>query len=185
MALAPFEWPDVGTDDRFDSYTITLGEWYEEGFYNPSDKDLWGFEAYDDEQYERWCKKFLDRYYFREVGVLPAYRWRLAYLRKLNEIMPKYIPLYARIAEGIDPMQVEDTRYKGRDVFSDFPATLLTGNADYASTASDKEDETVREGDISEQLSKYVRLYNDVDVLVLDECEVLFSSIVNVTLPQF
>lgn len=181
--MQPFEWPDCGVDERYDSVTITLGEWYELGFYDPSDKDSWGFDAYDDEQYDRFCQKFLDRYYFRQVGILPAYKWQLAYKRKLNEVMPKYKALYGRIAEGIDPFQVEDTRHKSRDVFSDFPATLLTGNADYASTANDREDETVREGSVAQASSDYAKLYNDVDVMVLDECEMLFTSLVNVTLP--
>lgn len=183
--MQPFEWPDCGVDERYDAVTVTLGEWHEMGFYDPEDRETWGFDAYSDEQYTRFCKKFLDRYYFREVGILPAYRWRLAYLRKLNEVMPKYKPMYGRVAEGIDPLQVEDVRHKGRDIFSDFPATLLTGNADYASTGTDREDETVREGSIAQASADYVSMYNDVDVMVLDECECLFSSLVNVTLPMW
>lgn len=180
----PFEW-DEGTGERYDQVSITLGEWYDLGFYRPLDDDSWRFDAYDDEQYTRWCAKFLDRYYYRDVGVLPAARWKREYLRRLNEVMPKYKPLYERMAQGINPLQEWDDYEKRRDVFSDFPATLLTGNADYASTANDTEHETVREGNIADQLDRYMSLYNDADVMLLDEMEPLFSSLMTASIPLF
>ena len=183
--MNPFDFPQVGTDERFDGYSITLGEWYEQGFYDPDDES-WHWDAYSDEQYSRLCKKFLDRFYFRDVAVLPAYRWKLAYLRKLNEIMPKYKLLYARVEAGVNPLQVEDVYTKSRDIFSDFPQTLLEGQADYASTGDDRESETVREGDVIEKLIDFAERYNDVDVLILNELDgTLFSSIIVPTAPMF
>lgn len=180
-----FDFPQVGTDERFDSYTITLGEWYEQGFYDPDDAS-WHWDAYSDEQYTRLCKKFLDRFYFRDVSVLPAYRWKLAYLRKLNEIMPKYKELYKRVENGINPLQIEDAYEKSRDIFSDFPQTLLDENADYASTGNDREFERVTEGDVVNRLIDYAERYNDVDVLILNELDsCLFSSIIVPTVPMF
>ena len=183
--MKPFDFPQVGTDERFDGYSITLGEWYEQGFYDPDDES-WHWNAYSDEQYSRLCKKFLDRFYFRDVAVLPAYRWKLAYLRKLNEIMPKYKLLYERVEAGVNPLQIEDVYTKSRDIFSDFPQTLLEGQADYASTGDDRESETVREGDVSEKLVDFAERYNDVDVLILGELDgALFSSIIVPTVPMF
>lgn len=180
-----FQIPDIPTDERYDGFTITLGEWYEQGFYNPADES-WHWDAYSDEQYERLCKKFINRFYFREVGLLPAFRWKMAYLRKLNEIMPKYKELYKRVESGINPLQIEDSYEKSRDIFSDFPQTLLAGNADYASTGSDREFERVTEGDVVNKLIDYAERYNDVDVLILNELDsCLFSSIIVPTVPMF
>ena len=183
--MKPFDFPQVGTDERFDCYSITLGEWYDQGFYDPDDES-WHWNAYSDEQYSRLCKKFLDRFYFRDVAVLPAYRWKLAYLRKLNEIMPKYKLLYERVEAGVNPLQIEDVYTKSRDIFSDFPQTLLEGQADYASTGDDRESETVREGDVIEKLVDFAERYNDVDVLILGELDgALVSSIIVPRVPMF
>lgn len=180
-----FQIPDMPADNRYDGYTITLGEWYEQGFYDPADES-WRWDAYSDEQYERLCRKFINRFYFREVGLLPAFRWKMAYLRKLNEIMPKYKELYKRVESGINPLQTEDTYEKSRDIFSDFPQTLLAGDADYASTGNDRELERVTEGDVVNKLLDYAERYNDVDVLILNELDsCLFSSIIVPTVPMF
>ena len=175
--------PCINRDERYDYMTITLGEWYEMGFYDPSD-DSWRFDAYDDEQYERLCEKFLDRYYYREVSIpLPA-RWKRAYLRKLNEIMPKYKLLYARVEQGVNPLQESREREKSRDIFSDFPETMLSGNSDYASTGNDRESDMLREGNAAVLLTQFAREWQDVDALILDELEhVLFTGVMVPTVP--
>lgn len=175
--------PCVDRDARYDYMTITLGEWYELGFYTPSD-DSWRFDAYDDAQYERLCDKFLDRYYYREVSIpLPA-QWKRAYLRKLNEIMPKYKLLYARVEQGVNPFQDSRDRSKSRDIFSDFPETMLSGNSDYASTGTDRESDMLREGSPVELATKFAEMYNDIDALILNELDrVLFTGIMTPTVP--
>ena len=175
--------PCVDRDARYDYMTITLGEWYELGFYTPSD-DSWRFDAYDDAQYERLCNKFLDRYYYREVSIpLPA-QWKRAYLRKLNEIMPKYKLLYARVEQGVNPLQESRDREKSRDVFSDFPETMLSGNSDYASTGNDRESDMLREGNAAQLSTQFASDWQDVDVLILNELEhVLFTGIMVPTVP--
>ena len=177
------DFPRVDRDARYDYMTITLGEWYEMGFYAPGD-DSWRFDAYDDAQYRRLCDKFLDRYYYREVSIpLPA-QWKRAYLRKLNEIMPAYKLLYARVEEGVNPLQEGRDRAKSRDIFSDFPETMLSGNSDYASTGTDRESDILREGNAVELLTQFAREWKDVDALILDELEhVLFTGIMTPTVP--
>lgn len=176
--------PCIDRDERYDYMTITLGEWYELGFYNPLEDTSWRFDAYSDEQYERLCNKFLDRYYYREVSIpLPA-QWKRAYLRKLNEIMPKYKLLYARVEQGVNPLQDGRDRAKSRDIFSDFPETMLSGNSDYASTGTDRESDSLHEGSAAELVMKFAEVYNDVDVMILDELErTLFTGIMVPTVP--
>ena len=179
-----FEFPEVPVNDRWDSMTVTLGEWYEMGFYQPLTDDSWRFDAYSDLQYTQLCSKFIERYYYREVSIPTPARWKTAYLRKLNEIMPKYKLLYARVEQGVNPFQTSRDRSKSRDIFSDFPETMLSGNSDYASSGTDRESDTVREGDITEQAARFAESWSDVDVMVLDELEhVLFTSIMVSTVP--
>lgn len=183
MSVDINNFPCVNRDERYDYMTITLGEWYEMGFYDPND-DSWKFDAYDDVQYERLCEKFLDRYYYREVSTpLPA-QWKRAYLRKLNEIMPKYKLLYERVERGVNPLQESRDRAKSRDIFSDFPETMLSGNSDYASTGNDREADTMHEGNATELAMKFAEKYNDVDVMILNELErTLFTGVMLPTVP--
>lgn len=176
--------PCVNRDERYDYMTITLGEWYELGFYKPFNDDSWKFDSYNDEQYTRLCQKIINRYYYREVSIpLPA-QWKRAYLRKLNEIMPKYKLLYQRVEQGINLLQESRDREKSRDIFSDFPETMLSGNSDYASTGNDRESDMLREGNAAELLTQFAREWQDVDTLILNELEhTLFTGIMVPTIP--
>ena len=186
--IKPFA-PDCAGDalDRYDPVSITLGEWYEMGFYKPYTEDEegtvtpdpdWVWDYFTVEQYKRVCDKFLNHYYYREAGVFPPFRWQLVYRRAFNELMPKYKPLYERIEEGLNPLQESGEYTKSRDIFSDFPATMLTGNSDYASTGSDREQEIVREGNVTDALNRYVKEYQDVDIMLIEETGAqLFSSL--------
>lgn len=179
-----FDFPEVNTDERYDYMTITLGEWHDLGFYKPLEDDSWRFDSYSDEQYTRLCTKFLNRFYDREVSITAPSRWKRAYLRKLNEIMPKYKLLYARVEQGLNPLQESRDREKSRDIFSDFPETMLSGNSDYASTGNDREADTMHEGSATEKAVRFAREYVDVDAMILDELEhVLFTSILTPTVP--
>lgn len=183
--LEPFEFEEPEHGEFYSKYSITLGEWYEYGFYDPTSDD-WIWDYYTREQYDRVCEKFLGRYYYREVSIFTPAQWALAYMRKFNEIMPKYKVLYERIDAGFNPLQASDEYMKSRDIFSDFPATLLTDNADYASTGADREEERIVEGDIVEKTNTYASRYRDVDVMILDEVEpVLFSGLMASTLPRW
>lgn len=179
-----FEFPEVPTNNRYDSMTITLGEWYEMGFYQPLTDGSWRFDAYSELQYTRLCRKFLNRFYDREVSIITPSRWKRAYLRKLNEIMPKYKLLYARVEQGVNPFQDERERSKSRDIFSDFPETMLSGNSDYASTGNDREADVMHEGSATDKAVQFVRDWQDVDAMILDELEhTLFTSLMVPTVP--
>lgn len=180
LNLPEFAVPDCCGNDEFHSaVTISLGELYETGFYDPTN-DSWKWDYYSPEQYERVCKKILDRYYYREIGIIPPGAWKLAYLRVLNEIMPKYKRLYSLLDTDPDIMQVTDEYEKSRNIFSDFPATQLSGNADYTSTGTDIERERVTQGDFAQRYDDYARTFRDVDVLVLDDIDFLFTSLLTV-----
>lgn len=180
LNLPSFDVPEPCIGDEFRSVvTISLGELYESGWYDPSDES-WKWDYYSEEQYTRVCDKIVNRYYYREIGIIPPGSWKLAYLRVLNEIMPKYKRLYSLLDTDPDIMQVTDEYEKSRNIFSDFPATQLSGNADYTSTGTDIERERVTQGDFAQRYDDYARTFRDVDVLVLDDIDFLFTSLLTV-----
>lgn len=190
--MMPFN-PDCEGDslDIYDPVSITLGEWYEMGFYAPYTEaedgnvtisDEWEWNYLDEAQYKRVCDKFLNEFYYREIGIFPPFRWRMTYLQAFNVAMAKYKPVYERIENGINPLQESDEYRKSRDIFSDFPATMLSGNSDYASTGNDREEETLREGNFADSIANYLEKYHDVDIMLIEEVgRKLFSSLMTAT----
>lgn len=172
-------------DDFHAIETIQLGELIENGLFEWDTDENLIWDYYTAEQYDRVMRKFVNRYFYREIGALPYKKWRLFYVRKMNEIMPKYKILYAALDNGTDPLQ--DSRVKGdkwgksRNVFSDFPATQLGDNQDYADNSTDRQyedmEDTVTQGSYLDKALQLQELYNDIDVMILDDCNVLFSSL--------
>lgn len=175
------EWTDINPYIPYESpeyhavFSVQLCELINcEGGIDFSDKS-WDFDAYDEEQRNRLWMKFEKRFYWREIGILPASRWKWELLRKLNEIMPKYKPAYDAIANGQNILQKYGEYGKSRNVYSDFPQTMLSGlNQDYATNATDKEHENIYLGDWMEQMAR-LRTYDDIDVMILKELESMFS----------
>lgn len=252
------EWYDEDYTDFHAKVSIQLGELIHDGLFDWENDDSLVWDYYNREQYSRVMKKFVNRYFYRELGALPYRKWLLFYVRKMNEIMPKYKILYEALDGGMNPFQdsstttdatkrVDDTsnnngtkdatttttgstadntnehsdKYgKSREVFSDFPATQLGDNQDYADNSTDKQYEDIGDVDttskgtseektvyheehqdnhigaedtkantVSVDLGSYLdkalqlqELYNDIDVMILDDCNVLFSSLYSVSI---
>lgn len=161
--------------------TITLGELVEDGWIDFS-KAAWRFPQYSDEQHKRLCKKIVNHFYTRELGVLPPLNWKREFLRKLDEIMPKYITLYKYLDEnGANGLNATDEQYKSRNIVSDFPQTQLGGNEDYATMGTDHQYERIRSESIFDYVSK-ISSYDDVDLLIINELESMFSCLYTVNL---
>jgi hypothetical protein len=178
--IDPFE-PCETCPDWHAVATIQLGELIECGVVDFKDPS-WHWDAYSEEQYERVCEKITNRYYMREIGVIPPGLWKREFLRKMNEIMPKYKPLYKALENGADIMQTGDQYGKSRDIFSEFPATMLGDNQDYASNGRDREYENVTQGDWIEKATQIAERYNDIDVMILKEIEPLFSCLLTMSM---
>lgn len=171
-----FDWKD---SEYYSVATITLGELRDAGVVD-WDSDEWHWDAYDEEQYTRVCKKIDDRFWFRDIALVPVAMWRREFMRKINEIMPKYKMLYARVAEGLDIVGVGGDYGKERRIYSEFPETLLSGNSDYASRGDDYEFEHVETGDVVDAIDRFYRRYRDIDVMILDDLEPMFSCLLAV-----
>lgn len=172
----------TGHYEQHDVVTITLGELVESNVFDWSKPMLnWESAAYDDEQYKRICAYFIDRFYYREISMLPFKQWANFLKRKLvYELMPKYIPVYDRVKQGINPFQDSDEYYKNRTIDSAYPETLLSENADYITEGKDEEFERLKEGNITDQMTKYSSTFKGVDELLLDELEIMFVSLYTV-----
>ena len=169
---------DYVGDSRWNAvYTMQLGELIELGLFSWDDPELnWQAAAYDDEQYSRVCAYFIERFRYREISAVPLLQWkRMLHSAIVYELMPKYRPLYDELASGgIVPLADKDEYYKGREIGSNYPETMLAGNADYISTGKDEEFERVTLGNVAERLEQFVTLYKDVDNALLDELETFF-----------
>lgn len=185
--ISPFV-PGETVPDYHAVATITLGELLVPGGIDwTTPQWSWRDDAYDDTQYARCCEKIENRYYDRELGVMPPGRWRRHLLRLIAEIMPVLKPLY-ELANG-NPgifMTDTDTWHKTRTVFSDFPATQLASGQDYASNATDMEYETVTNGNYMDKV-KAIRQgdYVDIDVLLLEHLDACFSPLWTVSINNY
>lgn len=180
--------PDEANDEYHQVMTITLGELLVPGGIDwASTEWSWRDSAYDDTQYTRCCRKIENRYYDREIGVLPAGRWKRHFLRLIDEIMPALKPLYTAVDGNSGVMLSDmDTWHKMRTVFSDFPATQLAENQDYASNATDNQYETIANGNFMDKIARIKQGdYVDIDVLLLDHLEECFSPLWTVNLNNY
>ena len=75
-------------------YTIEINQ-----LVNDLDFNLFDFEynLYDDELKSDFEKKFIDHFYFYEIGLTPIARFKKALQIKLNDIFPYYTTLSNRI----------------------------------------------------------------------------------------
>ena len=159
-------------DDFHAVFTITLGELITDGLVDFSDGTWYtqtnGLEIdwFDDEQRNRFWAKFGQYYFYK--------RWKDNLLSKIALIMPKYKLVYESLAKGIDPMQVYDDYGKSRNIYSDFPQTMLSKNEDYASTGNDNQYERVKQGDFVEKMNAILYDYNDVDFALVRELDTHF-----------
>lgn len=170
----------VEFDEYHSVFSIQLCELINDGWIDFSDSS-WDFDSYNEEQRNRFWNKFERRYYWREIGIIPPKRWKWEVLRKLDEIMPKYKPIYKMLDDGQNILQHYGEYGKSRNIFSEFPQTQLGNNEDYASNGTDREHEEIYLGDWMEQLEK-LKTYNDVDVMILNELETFFSCMFTVNI---
>ena len=140
----PIDFPDYHS-----VYSIQLCELINGGWIDFNDES-WDFDSYNAEQRNRLWDKFEKRFYWREIGIMPPGQWKWELLRKLNEIMPKYKPAYEALENGQNIFQHYGEYGKSRNIYSDFPQTMLGDNEDYASNGTDRQHEEIYLGDWGE-----------------------------------
>ena len=164
--------------------TIQICELAEAGWFDLTDPS-WDFgPKYSEEQHKELCTRITNHFWWREICVTPPGIWKQMFLTRMNEIMPKFMQLYAMLDPESDyyqPLGQEGEYYKSRNIFSDFPQTKLAGNEDYASTGNDTEYQRIKQMDLLE-LAERVRNYYDVNSLICSCISDLFSQLHTVSI---
>lgn len=174
------EWDDYTGRKNWNAvYTVQIGELIDAGVFSWDNELLnWSAAAYDNDQYERVCSYFIERFYYREISIEPFREWARTLRRKIiYELMPKYLPLYERVAEGINPLSDGNEYYKNRTIDSAYPQTVLSGNSDYVTDGRDEEFERIKEGNYANSMLNYSRVFKSVDEMLLDDLESMFISL--------
>lgn len=174
--IPPFEAP-TGWPDYHATFSIQLCELMDANVIDFT-KAPFNLHRYSDEQFERVINLLKEHYYYRELNVLPVRRWMREFNRRWNEVAPKYDYLYKALEDGASPLNILDEFDKGRDVFSEFPQTMLSDNEDYASHGTDYEHEKVTVGDFTDASVKVRDRWDTPDKMLIDEMEPLFVHLV-------
>ncbi len=170
---------EIEPDEWHGEISITLDELIDCGVVD-FDAENMQWNAPDEETRKRINDKIVARYGIREISITPPGVWMRQFVRKMNELVPKYNLIWERIKdEEFDAWQKSRDYGKSRHIYSDFPQTMLGGNEDYATAGNDKEHEDGHEGDILARAREIGRNYQDVDVMLLDELEVMFSGLIS------
>lgn len=179
------EWENSKIPDFHAVVSIQLCELIDADFFDLSRED-WDFgPKYSEEQHKKLCDKITAHFFYREIALTPPGVWKHEFLRKMNEIMPKYMPLYKAIEESPELIGASSEYYKSRNIFSDFPQVQLSGkNGDYASAGNDTQYERIHQLDTLE-LAEKLKEYQDVDALIIEEIEPLFSCLFTVNVNAF
>jgi hypothetical protein len=176
----PFAYPNFDWHDWNDAVSVQFGELVDAGWIDIYDKTVWSWPQYSDAQDKTLRDKISNRFWNREIGILPPKLWRRQFIERMNEIMPRMIPLYRVLNESPQLLGAESEYYKSRNIFSDFPQTQLGGNSDYGSTGNDTEYERIKQLDTLD-LERRLREYRDVDEIILEDLDGMFSCLVSVS----
>ena len=167
-----------------DVLTVTLGELIEGGFIDWTTPE-WQWNAVSDAQRERVNKMIECRFWYREIGAVPPGIWRRDFMRIINEAMSSLAPFYRQLEGGeFDILQTGNDYGKSREIYSEFPQTMLAGNEDYASTGNDRAYEDVHEGSILDALAQ-ADTVRSLDVILLDRLETCFSCLFTVDIDAY
>jgi hypothetical protein len=172
--------------------------------------------------------KIIDEYYLREIGVETIEMFVLVLRRKMDQIMPYYNQLYDTTLleySALDTMRIQSvgknhmegkenttaetdsttTNKSGaRIIGSDFPQSMLAGNADYARTGSDTTSDveidtdgesksestsntdadsenlvTGYQGAASDLITKFRNTILNIDTMILADIEDCFMLVLN------
>lgn len=183
--IPPFE-PEFNRPEYGDFhavFTIQMGELIQDGLIDFSD-GTWDtmlngkeIQWYNEAQKKRFWDKFEQFYFYREIGELPYLRWKGNLLAKIAMLMPKYCLLYKALEKGVNPLQEYDDYGKSRNIYSDFPQTMLSGNEDYASTGNDNQYERIREGNFVEKMNAVMDDFDDLDYSLIKKLDTHFYCV--------
>lgn len=168
----------VGHERYYAQFSITLNELIDAELVDPQ---TWIFD-WPEERQTRILTKFVARYAYREIGILPPNRWEHETKRKMVEVMAKYEPVYQALESGQSIVDTDGYIERHKEIYSDFPQSMLDGrNTDYAHDGRSYQTERVGKGSLLNQLATMDETaYKDIDSKFLDELDTCFSCLLSV-----
>lgn len=160
------------------------------------------FPIFEEEYRTTLCTKIIKHYYTREIGFETVGLWKFKLETKLNEIMPYYNNIYnmkiseISLSNNVDITKTYNKQNAGdgtsKNLYSDTPQgslqnidneTYLTNASKSITTGSSNEDYvekvTGRNGSLSimELLNQYKKYFDDIDMMIINDLNVLFMKI--------
>ena len=177
MSNNELDWPD--RHEWHAVFTIQLGQLVDSGVFDWSNPIIdWKDAAYSDEQYNRVCAYFIERFEYREISVIPPREWfKLLHRKLVYELMPLYREMYKSIDGRFNPFADKDEYWKERKITSDYPETLLSENADYISTGIDNEGQRIEINTNYADAFERAKGMHSIDQMLCDELECLFFGL--------
>lgn len=162
--------------------TIIFGSLLESGFdwgrndwsaYNISEEAMIALRPRINEKVE-------DRFFFRELGMLPPGAFKKHLKSRLSEAVAKHGVLYQKIFDGLDFADVNFEEMKYRQINSEYPqAQLMPKQEDYASNAIEHAyDKKLNE----KRFATFQNFYQSIeepDGQVLKDIELCFSQLLS------
>lgn len=176
MNLDEREWVDWHSKN-----TITFGSLIDDGWdWGRNDWSCWtASEETINAIRTRINNRIEEEYYFLEIGVLPPGRFKINLRSKINEIMEELGPIYEEIYKGLDIRDSSRSKYKGRDIRSEYPqAQLMTEEEDYASWSLTQGNERRDLDGQVDSLIRFQREFKGPDGVLLKHIRVCFSNLI-------
>ena len=148
------------------------------------------YTIFDETYRDHLDGRIIDHYWNREIGLESVEMFQLAMRRKMNEIMPYYNQLYLSTRVEYDPLSTinlhtvmsneanqetlnagtgeaaSNSTSESRAVNSETPQTMLSGDADYATAATDSNGEATTLSTTTENSSSNTSSEGNGDTLI-------------------
>jgi len=157
-------------------YSVAFGELLQTGY--DWGRDIWTSTTMTPDVLSvvrlRLNRKIEDEFYQREINIEIPKQWSKKFVRRLEDLVDKYGPIYNEIAGGIDLTGIHE--YKARSVNSEYPQALVnSSNQDYLSNGNLTGYEDVSSKTTLEALREFDNFFQHPDEKILKGLDIMFS----------
>lgn len=123
-------------------------------------------------------EKIEDRYFYRELGILPPAHFKRNLKSRLQDSVSAYGYLYEEVFKGLDFTSGDIEKLKQRETKSDYPQALLQTEAkDYLTSAEEEQYEKVITRNNLHLFMEFNEKTAEPDAKIIADLEICFSQI--------